>query len=108
VGDVLRQAAVVCDTHCIRITNLLGLTSSKDPLKCERELRDCLPMEEANDFCHRLVLHGGRCAWQAAPMPRLRHEPVLQVWAETKEKKEAFFARNLPPLSVGAAAVLAL
>ena len=58
VGDVYRQPAVVCDTHCIRITNLLGLTTGKDPLKCENELRACLPMEEANDFCHRLVLHG--------------------------------------------------
>ena len=58
LGDVYGQPAVVCDTHCIRITNLLGLTTTKDPTKCEKELRACLPMEEANDFCHRLVLHG--------------------------------------------------
>ncbi len=58
VGDVYHKPAVVCDTHCIRITNLLGLTTGKDPLKCENELRACLPMTEANDFCHRLVLHG--------------------------------------------------
>lgn len=58
VGDVYHKPAVVCDTHCIRITNLLGLTTTKDPLKTEKELRACLPMEEANDFCHRLVLHG--------------------------------------------------
>lgn len=58
VGDVYHKPAVVCDTHCIRITNLLGLTTTKDPLKTERELRACLPMEKANDFCHRLVLHG--------------------------------------------------
>jgi len=58
LGDVYHKPSVVCDTHCIRITNLLGLTTTKDPLKCEKELRACLPMEEANDFCHRLVLHG--------------------------------------------------
>jgi len=58
LGDVYGKPAVVCDTHCIRITNLLGLTTTKDPYKCEMELRDCLPMDEANDFCHRLVLHG--------------------------------------------------
>ena len=58
LGDIYGQPAVVCDTHCIRITNLLGLTTTKDPLKCEKELRACLPMEKANDFCHRLVLHG--------------------------------------------------
>lgn len=58
MGDVYHQPAVVCDTHCIRITNRLGLTSTKDPLKTENELRACLPMEKASDFCHRLVLHG--------------------------------------------------
>lgn len=58
LGDVFGVPAVVCDTHCIRITNLLGLTTTKDPLKCEKELRACLPMDKANDFCHRLVLHG--------------------------------------------------
>mgnify|MGYP000186517788 CR=1 FL=1 len=50
---------VVADTHCIRITGLLGLTDgTKDPGKVEKQLRACLPPEEANDFCHRLVLHG--------------------------------------------------
>lgn len=58
LGDVYGQPAVVCDTHCIRITNLLGLTTTKDPLKTERELRQLLPMDRANDFCHRLVIHG--------------------------------------------------
>ena len=58
VGDIYHKPAVVCDTHCIRITNLLGLSQGKDPLKVEKQLRAILPMERANDFCHRLVLHG--------------------------------------------------
>jgi endonuclease-3 len=58
LGDVYGKPAVVCDTHCIRITNLLGLTTTKDPARCERELRPLLPPEKSNDFCHRLVLHG--------------------------------------------------
>ncbi len=58
VGDIYHKPAVVCDTHCIRITNLLGLTQGKDPLKVEKQLRAILPMDRANDFCHRLVLHG--------------------------------------------------
>ena len=58
LGDLYGQPAVVCDTHCIRISNFIGLTNSKDPNKAEKDLRSCLPMEKANDFCHRLVLHG--------------------------------------------------
>lgn len=58
VGDIYHKPAVVCDTHCIRITNLLGLTKGKDAFKVEKQLREILPMDRANDFCHRLVLHG--------------------------------------------------
>lgn len=58
LGDVYGKPAIVCDTHCIRISNLLGLSSSKNPERVERDLREVLPPEESNDFCHRLVLHG--------------------------------------------------
>lgn len=58
MGDVYGQPAVVADTHLIRISNLLGLVSTKDPFKVEMQLRELLPPEESNDFCHRCVLHG--------------------------------------------------
>lgn len=58
MGDVYKQPAVVADTHLIRISNLLGLVETKDPLKVEMQLRKILPEEESNDFCHRCVLHG--------------------------------------------------
>ncbi|MDR2931607.1 MAG: endonuclease III [Oscillospiraceae bacterium] len=58
VGDIYHKPAVVCDTHCIRITNLMGLTDSKNALIVERQLREILDPEKSNDFCHRLVLHG--------------------------------------------------
>ena len=60
LGDVYSTpGVVVADTHCIRITGLLGLTDgTKDPVKTERQLREVLPPEESNNFCHRMVLHG--------------------------------------------------
>lgn len=60
LGDIHRTpGVVVADTHCIRITGLLGLTDgTRDPAKVEKQLRTCLPPEESNDFCHRMVLHG--------------------------------------------------
>lgn len=57
-GDVYHKPAVVCDTHLIRISNRLGLVETKDPLKIEMQLKELLPPEESNDFCHRAVLHG--------------------------------------------------
>ncbi len=58
MGDVYKQPAVVVDTHCIRLTRRLGLHELKDARKIEFILRDLLPPEESNDFCHRIVLHG--------------------------------------------------
>ena len=58
LGDVYGKPAVVCDTHVIRICGRLGLTSSKDPLKTETELRKLLDPKESNDFCHRMVQYG--------------------------------------------------
>lgn len=59
LGDLYQTpGAVVCDTHCIRISNRLGLAQGKEPEKVERQLRAILPPEESSDFCHRIVLHG--------------------------------------------------
>ena len=59
LGDVYGvPGSVVVDTHCIRLTGRLGYHELKDPAKIETVLRDILPPEKANDFCHRLVMHG--------------------------------------------------
>lgn len=59
LGDIYRRpGSVVTDTHCIRIAGRMGLTTEKEPVKVERDLRKILPPEKSSDFCHRLVLHG--------------------------------------------------
>ena len=58
VGDVYGKEAIVVDTHCIRITNRIGLVKEKDPKKIEFALKKIIPPEEGSDFCHRLVLFG--------------------------------------------------
>ncbi len=59
MGDVFGRPAIVTDTHCIRLTNRMGLVDGiTDPKKVEMELWKLIPPEEGNDFCHRLVDHG--------------------------------------------------
>lgn len=59
MGDVFGKPAIVTDTHCIRLTNRIGLVDGiKDPKKVEMALWKIIPPEEGNDFCHRLVNHG--------------------------------------------------
>ncbi len=58
LGDVFGKPAIVTDTHCIRISGRLGLTSNKEPAKVEKDLVKLIPPDESNDFCHRTVLFG--------------------------------------------------
>ena len=69
LGDVYHKPAVVVDTHCIRLSNRMGLVDGlKDPVKIETALRKILPPEESSDFCHRLVLHGRAVCTARKPM----------------------------------------
>jgi endonuclease-3 len=67
LGDVYGKPAVVTDTHCIRLSNRMGLTDSKDPFKVELRLEDLIPPEKQSAFCHRLVLHGRKYCMARKP-----------------------------------------
>ena len=75
-GDVFGLPAIVTDTHCIRLSNRMGLVDGiREPAKVERELWKLIPPEESNDFCHRLVDHG-RAVCTARTRPDCAHCPV--------------------------------
>lgn len=69
MGDVFGKPAIVTDTHCIRLSNRIGLVHNlKEPKKVEMELWKIIPPEEGSDFCHRLVIHGRDvCTARTAP-----------------------------------------
>ncbi len=77
-GDIFHTpGVVVADTHCIRISNRLGLCDTKDPRKVEDALRKLLPPEESNNFCHRLVLFGREIC--EARSPRCEGCPLADI-----------------------------
>jgi endonuclease-3 len=62
LSDVYGHPAIVADTHCIRISNKLGLTTKdcgKDPYKVEMALKKVIEPTEQASLCHRFV-HFGR------------------------------------------------
>ena len=69
MGDVFGKPAIVTDTHCIRLTNRMGLVDQiREPKKVEMALWKLIPPEEGSDFCHRLVYHGREvCTARTAP-----------------------------------------
>ncbi len=48
------------DTHVIRLSNLLGLTTETDPVKIEKELNPMIRAAERGVFSLRMILHGRR------------------------------------------------
>jgi endonuclease-3 len=59
LGQAFHKAeGIVIDTHMIRMSNKLGLTTQKDPVKIEQDLMKIVPKEEWIDFPARLILHG--------------------------------------------------
>ena len=54
------NVGVVVDTHVMRLSNRLGLTSESDPVKIEQDLMQIVPQEQWALFSHLLIWHGRR------------------------------------------------
>lgn len=53
-----KSEGIIIDTHMIRMSNKLGLTDSKDPVKIEKDLMQIVPKKYWLDFPLMLILHG--------------------------------------------------
>lgn len=69
LGDVFHvPGVVVADTHCIRITGLLGLTDgSKDPTKWRCSFGRCCPLRSPTTSATVWCSTAGRCVLPVAP-----------------------------------------
>ncbi len=85
MGDVYGQPAVVADTHCIRISNRLGLCDSKDPHKVELQLRAICDPNESNNLCHRFVMFGRDIC--TARNPKCSECPIANLCEVPKSAK---------------------
>ncbi len=58
LGTGFHVPGLVVDTHVIRIANLLGMTTQKDPVKIEMELQKIIEKEHWVMFTHLIIDHG--------------------------------------------------
>ena len=58
LGDAYGVPAIVVDTHCARISNLIGLTDHTDPVRIEQDLAAVLDPADWIDYGHLMVEHG--------------------------------------------------
>jgi len=58
LGDAYGVPAIVVDTHCARISALIGLTDHTDPARVEKDLAEVLDPADWIDYGHLMVEHG--------------------------------------------------
>ncbi|HSX09969.1 MAG TPA: endonuclease III [Candidatus Saccharimonadales bacterium] len=59
LGDAFGKSyGIVVDTHVIRLSNKLGLTTQKDPVKIEQDLMEIVPKDQWRYFGHYLTYFG--------------------------------------------------
>ncbi len=54
------EAGIVVDTHVARLSQRLGLTKQKDPVKIEKDLVKVIPQDSWTLWSHLLISHGRR------------------------------------------------
>jgi len=57
-SHIFNLPSIVVDTHVKRISNKIGFTKSKDPVKIEFELMDILPKEHWIRYNTQIIAHG--------------------------------------------------
>lgn len=58
LGNVFKIPSIAVDTHVTRLTNLLGIVDTIDPVKIEFKLKELLPKKDWINSSHYLILHG--------------------------------------------------
>jgi endonuclease-3 len=71
LGNAFGIPGLVVDTHMGRVSQRLGLTSQKDPVKIEFDLMPLVPKERWVKFSHQMIWHGRQiCTAKKPGCPR--------------------------------------
>jgi endonuclease-3 len=70
LGNAFGIPGITVDTHLGRVSQRLGLTLSKDPVKIEFDLMPLVPQARWTTFSHQIIWHGRRvCTAQKPQCP---------------------------------------
>lgn len=64
------QAGIIVDTHVMRVSQRLRLTTKTDRDKIEHDLMQIVPQREWTPFSHRMIEHGRRVCKARGPLCR--------------------------------------
>jgi endonuclease-3 len=75
LGNAFGIPGIFVDTHLGRVSQRLGLTKEKDPVKIEFDLMPLIPKERWVRFSHQMIWHGRQIC--AARSPKCPQCPLL-------------------------------
>ena len=67
LGNAFGRPAITVDTHVGRLSRRLGWTTSKDPLRVEKDIAALWEPWRWTDGCHRLIEHGRQVCSARSP-----------------------------------------
>jgi len=67
LGNAFGQQTIGVDTHVMRLSQRLGLTTNTNPDKIELDLTPVVPDKQRVRFCHLLQYHGRRVCFAKKP-----------------------------------------
>jgi endonuclease-3 len=87
LGNAYGIPGITCDTHMIRLSERLGFSKEKDPVKLEFALQKIIPQKDWTKASHVIIWHGRRCCYARKPeCPRC---PVLKLCPYEPKTKES-------------------
>ena len=67
LGSAFGIPGIVVDTHVKRLSQRIGFTKEKDPVKIEYDLMPLIPKKDWIDFSHQLIWHGRKICTARKP-----------------------------------------
>jgi endonuclease-3 len=89
LGNAFGIPGIVVDTHCGRVSQRLGLTRAKDPVKIEFDLMPLVPKERWTRFSLQLIWHGRAiCTARDPQCPRCPLLPYCDYGQKAVDNKQ--------------------
>lgn len=89
LGNAFGIPGIVVDTHCGRVSQRLGLTRAKDPVKIEFDLMALVPKERWTRFSLQLIWHGRAiCTARDPQCPRCPLLPYCDYGQKAVDTKQ--------------------
>jgi len=85
LGNSFSLPGIVVDTHLGRVTQRLGLTRHKDPVKIEFDLLPLVPQDRWVKFSHQIIWHGRQiCGARNPQCPRCPLRPYCDYGTQNQ------------------------